>query len=169
VCIGHGQDTYVKELKDLTCKLGIENRVQWLQARPDVRAVYNALDVFCSASFSEGFPNVIGEAMACGRHCVVTDVGDSRLLVGDTGVVVPSNNVEALAEGLLQKLDAADSMNLQARQRILGNFTVAHLGDKTEQALWKHFVPRADGRKQAPPASGRAEKAHASGDASLSN
>ncbi len=169
VCIGHGKDTYVKGLKDLTRNLGIENRVQWLQARPDVRAVYNALDVFCSASFSEGFPNVIGEAMACGRHCVVTDVGDSGLVVGDTGVVVPSDKVAALAEGLLQKLDAGDTMNLRARQRILGNFTVAHLGDKTEQALWKHFVPRADGREQASPALRRAEKAHVSGDASVSS
>jgi glycosyltransferase involved in cell wall biosynthesis len=135
VCIGHGQDAYVQELKELTRTLGIEGKVQWVEARPDVRAVYNALDIFCSASFSEGFPNVIGEAMACGRHCVVTDVGDSKLVVGGTGVAVPSNGVEALAAGLRQKLDAGDALNLRARQRILENFTVAQLGEKTERAL----------------------------------
>ena len=86
VCVGHGAASYVAQLKELTRTLGIEDRVMWIDARPDVRAVYNALDVFCSASRSEGFPNVIGEAMACGRHCVVTDVGDSKLVVGAMGI-----------------------------------------------------------------------------------
>jgi glycosyltransferase involved in cell wall biosynthesis len=168
VCVGHGRSDYVEELKNLTRTLGIENKVQWMQARPDVRAVYNALDVFCSASFSEGFPNVIGEAMACGRHCVVTDVGDSKLVVGETGSAVPSNDVEALAAGFRQRLDASDALNLRARQRILENFTVAHLGDKTEEVLLKHLVPRKNGRGQAP-ALTHAEKAQDSGDASASS
>jgi len=137
VCVGHGREAYVKQLKEMTRTLGIEKRVQWIDARPDVRAVYNALDVFCSASHSEGFPNVIGEAMACGRHCVVTDVGDSKLVVGSTGISVPSNDVDALTQGLLRKLDADEVLNLRARQRILENFTVAHLGDLTEQALMR--------------------------------
>lgn len=135
VCVGHGREAYVNQLKEMTRTLGIENRVQWIDARPDVRAVYNALDVFCSASYSEGFPNVIGEAMACGRHCVVTDVGDSKLVVGPTGISVPSNDVDALTAGLRAKLDAGEALNLRARQRILENFTVPHLGDLTEQAL----------------------------------
>jgi glycosyltransferase involved in cell wall biosynthesis len=135
VCVGHGDNAYLKQLKELTRTLGIEERVKWIEARPDVRAVYNALDVFCSSSFSEGFPNVVGEAMACGRHCVVTDVGDSKLVVGATGVTVPSNDVDALVEGLRQKLNAETPLNLRARQRILENFTVAHLGDLTEKAL----------------------------------
>jgi glycosyltransferase involved in cell wall biosynthesis len=161
VCVGHGNASYVKELKELSRTLGLENKVNWIQARPDVRAVYNALDVFCSASLSEGFPNVIGEAMACGRHCVVTDVGDSKLLVGATGVVVPSNDVEALAAGLREKLDVRETLNLRARQRILENFTVAHLGDKTEQALLRcvECAPR-----QAERALGRTREAHPSPD-----
>jgi glycosyltransferase involved in cell wall biosynthesis len=75
--------------------------------------------------------------MACGRHCVVTDVGDCRSVVDGTGVVVPSNDVEALTAGLRQALAATDSLNLPARQRILDNFTVAHLVDRTEQALFR--------------------------------
>jgi glycosyltransferase involved in cell wall biosynthesis len=137
VCVGHGREAYVQQLKEMTRTLGIEKRVQWIDARPDVRAVYNALDVFCSASHSEGFPNVIGEAMACGRHCVVTDVGDSKLVVGPTGISVPSNDVGALTAALLAKLDSDEVLNLRARQRILENFTVAHLGDLTEQALMR--------------------------------
>jgi glycosyltransferase involved in cell wall biosynthesis len=135
VCAGHGSPSYLKKLQDLTRTLGIESKVRWVQAHPDVTAMYNALDVFCSASLTEGFPNVIGEAMACGRRCVVTDVGDCRLVVGDTGVVVASNDVAAFTAGLRQALDAGESLNLRARQRILENFTVAHLADRTEQAL----------------------------------
>ena len=81
VCCGHGDPSYLKELQELSRTLGIENRVRWVQAHPDVTAMYNAFDVFCSSSLTEGFPNVIGEAMACGRHCVVTDVGDCRSVV----------------------------------------------------------------------------------------
>jgi glycosyltransferase involved in cell wall biosynthesis len=137
VCVGHGKESYLQELKQLSRTLGIETKVHWIQAQSEVRAVYNAIDVFCSASFSEGFPNVIGEAMACGRHCVATDVGDSALVVGDTGVVVPSDDAKALAAGLLDRLNAPETLNLRARQRILENFTVAHLGDKSEYALYQ--------------------------------
>jgi glycosyltransferase involved in cell wall biosynthesis len=148
VCVGHGRASYLDELRALTQTLGIEDRVRWVQAHSDVRAVYNALDVFCSSSLSEGFPNVIGEAMACGRRSVVTNVGDSALVVGDTGVVVPSDNAEALAAGLLKELSAAETLNLRARQRILENFTVAHLGDKTEYALLQ-CVERGNTRRPA--------------------
>jgi glycosyltransferase involved in cell wall biosynthesis len=135
VCVGHGKDSYLQELKQLSRTLGIEDRLHWFQAQSDVRSMYNAVDVFCASSLSEGFPNVIGEAMACGRHCVVTDVGDSALVVGDTGIVVPSDNAQALANGLLERLNVEQTLNLRGRQRILENFTVAHLGDKTEHAL----------------------------------
>jgi glycosyltransferase involved in cell wall biosynthesis len=143
VCLGHGKASYLAELQDLTRSLGIEAKVRWIQAQLDVRGVYNALDVFCSSSLSEGFPNVIGEAMACGRRCVVTDVGDSKLVAGDAGVVVPSNDVEALATGLRQELDRS-GLNLRARRRILEHFSVAQLGDQTERALLCHVRQVAD-------------------------
>jgi glycosyltransferase involved in cell wall biosynthesis len=137
VCVGHGKESYLQELKQLARSLGLENKIHWIQAQSEVRAVYNAIDIFCSSSFSEGFPNVIGEAMACGRHCVATDVGDSALVIGDTGVIVPSDNAQAFSAGLLDRLSAPETLNLRARQRILENFTVAHLGDKSEYALYR--------------------------------
>jgi glycosyltransferase involved in cell wall biosynthesis len=137
VCVGHGKESYLQELKQLARTLGLDGKVHWIQAQSDVRAAYNAIDVFCSSSVTEGFPNVIGEAMACGRHCVVTDVGDSALVVGDTGVVVPSDNAQAMSAGLLDRLNVAETLNLRARQRILENFTVAHLGDKSEYVLYQ--------------------------------
>jgi glycosyltransferase involved in cell wall biosynthesis len=158
VCVGHGKESYLQELKQLSRTLGLEGKVHWIQAQSDVRAAYNAVDVFCSSSLTEGFPNVIGEAMACGRHCVVTDVGDSALVVGDTGVVVPSDNAQAMSAGLLDRLNARETMNLRARQRILENFTVAHLGDKSEYVLYQAL-------EQSHPNFGRNEEIARSADA----
>jgi glycosyltransferase involved in cell wall biosynthesis len=135
VCIGDGPEQYRANLEALSRELGLEQKVMWVPARPDVRAVYNALDVVCLCSLSEGFPNVIGEAMACGRHCVVTDVGDCSFLVGNAGVVVPPNDPEALAVGLRQALSLARNPNARGRQRILEHFTVTHLADRTEKLL----------------------------------
>lgn len=72
--------------------------------RQDVSDLMRAMDVFCLSSNSEAFPNVLGEAMACGLPCVTTDVGDSADVVGDTGIVVPPRDDEGLARGVLTML-----------------------------------------------------------------
>jgi len=87
------------------------------------------LDISSSSSSSgEAFPNVIGEAMACGVPCVVTDVGDSAYVVGDTGQVVPPCNPQALADGIIQLLDLPkcerQALGNRSRKRIEENFTL---------------------------------------------
>lgn len=78
----------------------ITQRFLFTGERSDVHRLMQGIDVFCLSSWSEAFPNVLGEAMACGIPCVATDVGDSRDIVGDTGIVVRSSDTEALAVGL---------------------------------------------------------------------
>lgn len=80
-------------------ELGLVERIHLLGERLDMPRLTAALDITVSSSHAEGFPNVIGEAMACGVPCVVTDVGDSGWLVGDTGRVVPPQQSKALATG----------------------------------------------------------------------
>lgn len=150
VCLGNGPTQYREKLQALSRELGLEQRMAWVPSRADVRAIYNALDVVCLPSLSEGFPNVIGEAMACGRHCVVTDVGDSSFLVGDTGVVVPPNDPEALAQGLRQALSVGRSSNERGRQRILEHFTVSHLADQTEEVLLKFSSDHRPAKRSRP-------------------
>lgn len=79
---------------------GLEERVRLLGERRDVARLLPALDVSVLASHSEGFPNVIGEAMACGVPVLATDVGDCRDIIDQTGIIVPPGSVDALARGL---------------------------------------------------------------------
>ena len=137
VCVGVGEETYAKELYQLTNNLGISEQVIWAGGRSDMPAVFNALNITCSSSsYGEGFPNVIGEAMACGVPCVVTDVGDSAWIVGDTGIVVSPENPEALAAGWnsLLNLTLIDRVALteKSRKTIIENFSVRNLVQKTE-------------------------------------
>ncbi|MGH7258674.1 MAG: glycosyltransferase, partial [Nitrospiraceae bacterium] len=69
---------------------GLQQCLRLLGVRHDISKITAAFDIACSSSsFGEGFSNAIGEAMASGVPCVVTDVGDSAWIVGATGKVVP--------------------------------------------------------------------------------
>ncbi len=85
---GREVDWQNRHLKQFIEKLGMSEKVFLLGERHDIPRITAALDIAACSSLAEGFPNVIGEAMSCGIPCVVTDVGDSALLVGDTGTVV---------------------------------------------------------------------------------
>ena len=106
VCIGNGAEE--QALKALSIELGIADRVLFPGAAHNTVAALNGLDLFCSASISEGFSNSIAEAMACGLRCVVTDAGNSALIVGDCGRVVPRSSPDAFADGILQQLKTLD-------------------------------------------------------------
>lgn len=137
VCVGDGPEPYKSELKKLSHELGLEGKLIWAGTHQDMPAVYNAIDIVTSSSsFGEGFPNVIGEAMACGVPCVATDVGDSALIVGDAGVVVPPKNPERLASGLRALLEkgCADGGE-KARSRIIEHFSLNSMVQMTEEIL----------------------------------
>lgn len=135
-CVGGGPVRYVEQLKKLGADLGITDKIIWAGAHDDVAAVYNALDLLVSASRGESFSNVVAEAMSCGIPCVVTDVGDSALLVGECGIVVPPRNPEALAEGIMHALNKCENdPSGNVRIRIRENFSVQRLVELTEAAL----------------------------------
>lgn len=103
-------------------------------------AVYSALDIASSSSFfGEGFSNTIAEAMACGVPCVVTDVGDSAPIVGDTGSVIPPGDHSALAAAIRRLINlSAEERKARGeacRTRIVSEFGIDKLIQRTEQAL----------------------------------
>jgi glycosyltransferase involved in cell wall biosynthesis len=71
----------------------------------DMDHFYRSIDVLVLSSRTEGFPNVIAEAMSYGRPVITTDVGEAAVVVGDTGLVVPPGDASALAEGICRMLD----------------------------------------------------------------
>lgn len=107
----------------------IGNRFHMLGNRSDVPDLMNGMDVFCLSSRGEAFPNVIGEAMATGIPCVATDVGDSAIIIGDTGVIVPPHNEHELTAGLERILAMStkerSELGAKARTRIDTNYTLS--------------------------------------------
>jgi glycosyltransferase involved in cell wall biosynthesis len=111
-----------------------------LGERSDMPAVMAGLDLLClSSAYGEGFPNVLGEAMACGVPCAATDVGDSKSIVGETGEIVPPEKSATLSDAmdrLLGRLERSpDEMRRAARARIVDNYSVERLIDRTEALL----------------------------------
>jgi glycosyltransferase involved in cell wall biosynthesis len=136
VMIGGGLDANNAELAGWIAETGCADRFVLLGQRTDVPVCLASLDVFCMPSRTEGFPNVVGEAMAMGVPCVVTDVGDAAMLIGDTGRVVPKEDSKALADGLLEFAqmapEARQEFGLRARARIYSTFTMVQSREQFE-------------------------------------
>ena len=140
VCIGAGPERYTSDLKTLAGGLGLGDKVIWPgPIIHDMPAAYNALDICCSSSsYGEGTSNAIAEAMACGVPCVVTDVGDTKLIVGETGVLVPPRNPEALSAGLAvmaERLSENPQLPNAVRERIELRLSLAALVRRTSETL----------------------------------
>lgn len=131
---GRGCDRSNAELMQWIQDYGLLDRVHLLGERRDMPAVQGALDVAVSASIVEGFPNTIGEAMACAVPCVVTDVGDCNFVVGDGGFVVPPGDTDALASAItgLVGLPAHERKAIgdRGRKRVMAEFAMAPVVEK---------------------------------------
>lgn len=122
---------FIKEIPDY-----YKNRFHLLGERTDLERIYPALDIACCISLGEGFSNVIGEAMASGVPCVVTDVGDSAEIVGDTGRVVPLKNTGALVNAWEELLDRGretrQKMGKAARKRVRECYEISYITKRYE-------------------------------------
>jgi teichuronic acid biosynthesis glycosyltransferase TuaC len=110
-----GGPRYEHRLRSLVSKLGLEDRVHLIGRVPrEVMAeLLAAADLFCLASFTEGWPNVVNEALACGTPVVASAVGGVTAMLPsrDYGFTVPPGNlaslIEALDQGLRSRWDRA--------------------------------------------------------------
>lgn len=134
VLAGQGIDRANTPLGQAIAHAGLQGHVSLLGRRDDVPRLMAALDVLASPSHGEAFPNVLGEAMACGVPCVVTDVGDSADIVGDTGRVVAPGEMGDMAQQLLAMLrmpvEQRQALGVRARARVQERY---ELGAVTRQ------------------------------------
>jgi glycosyltransferase involved in cell wall biosynthesis len=129
VIVGPGLDWTHRELSARVRECGLGAAVSLLGERADIPDVVAGFDLAAlSSAWGEGFPNVLGEAMACGVPCVATDVGDCSWVIGPHGIIVPPRHSEALANALGRLLDlgpdARHQLGLAGRARVLQHFSI---------------------------------------------
>lgn len=125
-------------------KLTDDPHFHFLGERQDISKITAGFDIASLVSaWGEGFPNVVGEAMSCGVPCVVTDVGDSAWIVGETGKVVPPKDPEKLAQVWQEMIELGQEKRSQlgtlARQRIIENFSLDAIVEQYEE-LYFHYA-----------------------------
>lgn len=119
------------------CKrLGLSSSIRFLGEVSNPQEFYSSIDVLVLPSLTEGFPNVVGEAMCCEVPCVVTPAGDAPEIVGETGVVLDSYDAEEIQIGIekmlnLNNIDRRRLGNL-ARQRVVEKYSVQAMAEKYE-------------------------------------
>jgi glycosyltransferase involved in cell wall biosynthesis len=166
---GAGINSENSALTDLIDRFGLASQVHLLDQRDDVPDLMNAFDINVLSSSGEAFPNVLAEAMACGVPSVTTDVGDARLIVGDTGWVVEAENVTALADGITRAIAELSSGQgaeraQRCRRRIVDEFQLSKMVSRFETA-WssagKHPLPATPAKIKSAASKRARETGHA--------
>ena len=145
---GTGVDDNNRPLTALIEQLGLAQQISLLGERSDMPAFFQALDLaVMSSAWGEGFPNVLGEAMACGVPCITTAVGDAPMIVGDTGLVVPAREPGSLADAIDRLIRLGDdrrhALGDAARARVIEQFALASIARQYEDLYAETLGPRA--------------------------
>lgn len=138
---GGGASLENPEVKDLFEQYQLDsNTVQLLNQISDMPIFYQSIDAFLMTSITEGFPNVLVEAMASGLPCISTDVGDAKYIVQEIGAIVPPRNAQALADAILAYIEKAEveklALKQAARLRVEQNFSIETVSQQYMQ-VWR--------------------------------
>ena len=138
VLAGKGIDCRNEELVGFVKDAELEECTHLLGPHDNVSELMAALDVLVCPSHAEAFPNVLGEAMAAGVPSVATDVGDCAYVIGDTGRVVSTGDIDGLASGVSELLlfssAQRSSLGDRARARIASHFEIKNVVRRYEDA-----------------------------------
>ncbi|MCF7641623.1 glycosyltransferase family 4 protein [Acinetobacter johnsonii] len=135
VMVGRDNDESNPILMGWLHNYNVSNSFRLLGQRNDIPQCLKVFDIFCLHSKTEGFPNVLVEALAIGLPCVSTDVGDAKHIMKDLGLISPSNNAKNLAETLEkviedylnQSVEEKNIFEIKARNHIEQNYSMDKL------------------------------------------
>lgn len=111
--IGRDLDQRNNILMEWINKIGLLDHFLLVGERHNVADYMSAMDVFCLSSITEGFPNVVGEAMASALPCVVTSVGDVQKITRDNAILVEPKNKKLLSNGICEMLNLDDEKRIK--------------------------------------------------------
>ena len=136
VLVGDGE--LREELENSAMRLGISKNIIFTGNREDVPQLIQLFNVAVLSSIHEGFGNFLIEAMACSKPVVATNVGGIPEVVKneETGILVPPENPEALAEGIIRLLrnkEESRRMGLAGRRRVEQYFDIKLKVRKVEE------------------------------------
>ena len=151
IACGSGVEVANPAIKQLIGEGKTAPHVHLLGRRANMERFYPALDIYVSTAIGEGFANAVGEAMCCAVPCIVTDVGDSRAIVGDSGIAVPPADPTAMARAIIALLDGPahnrQAMGAHARAR-MHDFSIAAVARQFE-AMWRRIAADRPRRQDA--------------------
>lgn len=144
VLVGTGMNYRNAALVSLINQNDLGNCIYLVDSYEDIPAVMNAINIHVLSSSTEGFPNVVCEAMACGTPCVVTDVGDAKHIVGSTGWIASKKDPVSLANSIQKAIACIDTAGWSsicnaAQERILQNYSLSNMTSAYE-TLWLSLI-----------------------------
>ena len=142
-----GEGELLNQLKLQVHNNNLSRTIKFTGLRNDIPEILSALDVLVSPSLWEGLPNVVLEAMAAGKPVVATSVGGTPEAVvdGETGLLVPPRNPEALATAILRLLGNSElrtRMGHAGRERVLNHFSMQRMVKRTEQLYQELMIEK---------------------------
>jgi glycosyltransferase involved in cell wall biosynthesis len=131
ILAGEGMTSNNQTLMTLIQATGVFEQVHLLGIRLDMPRLFAGVDIVSlSSAYGEALPLSIAEAMSCGTPCVSTDVGDSKLLIRNTGMVIPPRDPRALANAWIELLELPDGklhqLGLDARKVIEYDYEIGN-------------------------------------------
>lgn len=136
--VGTDLDAPPRALSEQIARQIPPDRVTLIGERTDVADWLPGVDILAlSSAWGEAFPNILGEAMACGLPCVATDVGDSAWVLGDSGTIVSPGDVVAMAAALVKLggtgADERQARGKIARKRVIDEFEIGSVAHRYRQ------------------------------------
>lgn len=137
------------ELEELARMHKLEDKVRFLGHREDVPRLFSAADVVVLPSLYEGLPNVVLEAMMCGKPVVATSApGTTEVVVdGETGLLVPPRKPAEITRALRAIIldpERAAAIGRAGRERALADFTATAMIDRFAQLYQEIYNQKAE-------------------------